>query len=201
MPQALHIAWRIPYKREIAIILGLLSFVFSLPIIITLTLATSGLSAVSNTLVKSNPVTHKVTIFNPDGTVRTVLSAETVWPLHGKVTTEFGADDLPYQAHHTGIDIAASYSTPFTAFMNGTVTKVGSDISEGSFVYVDHGNGIVSHYLHLSSILTSAGQAVTPQTILGLEGSSGYSTGPHVHFEIRVNGIPVNPREFEVGNP
>lgn len=172
-----------------------------LPVIAVTTLLTSGIGAASSSLVNQDSTTHMVTVYNPDGSARTSFEASTVWPVHGHVSLEFGADDSPFQAHHTGIDIAIPVGTPVEAFMSGSVTKTGYDNSEGNFVYLDHGNGIVSHYLHLSLVTTTVGKKVLASDILGLSGSTGWSTGPHLHFEIRVNNIPVNPRGLEVGNP
>jgi len=128
-----------------------------------------------------------------------------VWPLHGQVTTEFGASDYPYQTHHTGIDISSgsrSGVNQIVAFQSGTVTSViHSSVSFGNHVIIDHGNGLTSLYGHLSSIKVFAGQQVRAGDTLGTEGSTGASTGPHVHFEIRVNNKPVNPRNYIVGRP
>lgn len=133
------------------------------------------------------------------------LSGTSVWPIHGRVTTEFGAPDYPYQSHHTGIDITSARPAgviQVAAFRDGTVMQVvhsGSGL--GNHVVIDHGGGITSVYGHLYSISTFIGQQVHTGDYIGTEGSTGASTGPHVHFEIRVNGVPQNPRHFLSGNP
>lgn len=127
------------------------------------------------------------------------------WPLHGAVTTEFGASDWPYQRVHTGIDISDGTrpgTTPVHPFRPGTVVQVvHSNVSLGNHVVVDHGNGVTSVYAHLSSTAVVVGQQVDQGTMLGYEGTTGASTGTHLHFEIRVNGQAANPRTFITGQP
>lgn len=126
------------------------------------------------------------------------------WPLHGFVTLEFGQSDWPFQKVHTGIDISDGRvgATPVHPFKPGIVVQaVSSSVGLGNHVVVDHGSGVTSVYGHLASISVSVGQQVDKNTVLGYEGSTGASTGPHVHFEIRVNGQPLNPRKFISGQP
>lgn len=128
-----------------------------------------------------------------------------VWPMRGAVTTLFGATGWPYAAAHTGIDISDSKApgvTPVHPFRPGRVTEViSSNRSLGNHVVVDHGSGVTSVYGHLASLLVSVGQEVTNGTVLGHEGSTGFSTGTHLHFEIRVNGLAANPQQFIAGQP
>jgi murein DD-endopeptidase MepM/ murein hydrolase activator NlpD len=126
------------------------------------------------------------------------------WPLHGAVTLEFGASDMPFQRIHTGIDISDGGigTTPIHPFKAGVVVQaVYSAYGLGNHIVVDHGGGITSVYGHLASISIKIGQSVDTTTILGYEGSTGASTGPHLHFEIRTNGQPQNPRKFVNGQP
>jgi len=127
------------------------------------------------------------------------------WPIHGAITTLFGASDWPYQLHHTGIDISdgqRSGVTPVHPFKPGRVISViHSSVSYGNHVIIDHGNGMTSLYGHMYSINVSEGQMVDKNTVLGTEGTTGASTGPHVHFEIRINNQPVNPQLYIQGNP
>lgn len=127
------------------------------------------------------------------------------WPLHGAVTTEFGASDWPYQRVHTGIDISDGTrpgTTPIHPFRPGTVVQVvHSTVSLGNHVVVDHGNGVTSVYGHMSSTSVVVGQQVDQGTVLGYEGTTGASTGTHLHLEIRVNGQAANPRTFISGQP
>ena len=109
---------------------------------------------------------------------------------------------MPYQPVHTGIDIAGRTGDPVTPFMKGKVIYVG-DLSwgYGKHIIVDNDNNISSLYAHLSKVNVTVGQEVKPGDIIGLEGSTGWSTGPHLHFEVRVFSIPVNPKTFINGNP
>ena len=136
------------------------------------------------------------------GNIVTTLEAATVWPIAGPITQEFGHPNPPYQSGHTGIDIAGSNGGAVTPFMAGKVIGVGNIMPGcGICVMVDHGHGITSHYAHLSRANAVVGQDVKPGDVIGYEGSTGWATGPHVHFEIQVMKVPVNPREFMVGLP
>lgn len=127
------------------------------------------------------------------------------WPIHGEITTQFGVPHWPYQPTHTGIDISDGQISGITGikpFKPGRVTDtVRSGSGLGNHVVVDHGGGITSVYAHLASISVHVGQEVDKNTILGSEGSTGASTGTHLHFEIRVNGVPVNPLQYVNGQP
>ena len=130
---------------------------------------------------------------------------DAIWPIHGTVTTLFGVPEWPYQPIHTGMDISSgqpSGVTPIRPYKAGRVTEViHSAYSLGNHVIVDHGNGLKSVYAHMSIISVSVGQEVNTGSILGREGSTGASTGPHLHFEIRQNGQPLNPQQFISGQP
>lgn len=133
------------------------------------------------------------------------IPGPSIWPIHGKVTTEFGAPDYPFQSSHTGIDISSARpagQTPVAAFHSGVVISVVySGASYGNHVIIDHGGGLTSLYGHLYLISVHEGQRVNAGDTIGTEGSTGASTGPHVHFEIRQNNIPENPRRYVAGNP
>jgi murein DD-endopeptidase MepM/ murein hydrolase activator NlpD len=128
-----------------------------------------------------------------------------VWPIHGIITTQFGVPELPYQAIHTGLDISdgkRSGTTPIKPFKPGRVAEVvRSSSGLGNHVIIDHGGGMTSVYGHLYSITVTVGQVVDQGTTIGYEGSTGASTGTHLHFEIRINGQPVNPHQFISGQP
>lgn len=115
-----------------------------------------------------------------------------VWPATGRITSPFGP------AHPLGIDISMVVGTPVGASMSGTVTFVGGNpcCSYGYHVIVDHGDGTETRYAHLSQFYVSAGQWVNAGDLLGVSGNTGYSTGPHLHFEIRVSDLPVNPLAY-----
>lgn len=124
------------------------------------------------------------------------------WPMHGRVTTEFGVDHWPFQHTHTGIDISNGRGSDVRPFRPGRVIDtVHSSRGLGNHVIVDHGNGVTSVYAHLASIAVSVGQDVGLDATLGSEGTTGVSTGNHLHFEIRVHGQAANPRQFISGQP
>ncbi len=127
-----------------------------------------------------------------------------VWPLHGAITTGFGVPELPYQAIHTGLDISdgnRAGGAPIVAFKPGRVIEAIRSGGLGNHVVLDNGSGMTSVYGHLTSISVQIGQVVDTTTTLGLEGSTGVSTGAHLHFEIRINGQPVNPLLYISGRP
>lgn len=193
------------FRTEIRVVLVTLAVLLLLPILAVAIVANAGVQAVSDVLAAVNPITHKVEVKNADGKVIAVLDATTAWPVCGYISEEFGVPHMPWQPYHTGIDIANPWSRigdPVTPFMAGTVTAViDSGKGLGKHVIVDHGNGITSSYGHLSGLNAVEGQNVKPGDVIGYEGSTGASTGPHVHFETRVAGIPVNPHIFMVGTP
>ncbi len=127
------------------------------------------------------------------------------WPIRGEITTEFGVVHWPYQPTHTGLDISdgrAPGVTPIKPFRPGRVMEaVHSSQGLGNHIVVDHGNGVTSVYGHLNSISIAVGQQVALDTTLGFEGTTGVSTGPHLHFEVRVNGQAANPHQFVSGQP
>ena len=110
------------------------------------------------------------------------------WPAQGIITTYFWQ-------YHPGIDIANVEGTPELAADAGTVVFAGWG-SYGLYVEIDHGNGFHTIYGHMSALLVHSGEAVSPGQEIGLKGSTGRSTGPHLHFEIRYQGIPQNPLDF-----
>ena len=121
-----------------------------------------------------------------------------IWPLHGPVTQEFGRHAGGF---HPGIDIAAAWGTPIHASGSGAVVYAGWESGYGNYTCVSHGGGIATCYAHQSAIYVHVGQVVQQGQVIGAEGSTGDSTGPHVHFEVRVNNVPNNPRAFIPGNP
>jgi murein DD-endopeptidase MepM/ murein hydrolase activator NlpD len=125
-----------------------------------------------------------------------------MWPVHGKVTLEFGQPDPPYEISHTGIDIAVPIGTPVKAFMAGIVIYSGETTTGyGVHVILQNTPDVTSLYGHLSQLLVTQGQQVQEGQVIGLSGSTGWSTGPHLHFEIDVFNIPTNPRTFLSYNP
>lgn len=128
-----------------------------------------------------------------------------IWPIKGRITTQFGVAHWPYQPTHTGLDISdgkPSGTTGIKPFRSGKVIEtIKSRTGYGNHVIVDHGNGVTSLYAHLYSIEASVGQAVNTNSIIGYEGSTGMSTGTHLHFEVRVNGKVADPHKFVSGQP
>lgn len=99
-----------------------------------------------------------------------------------------------FMASHPGIDLATEYGTPIYAVANGYVESVGSTIwAYGNIVYINHGSGVVSLYAHMSKVNVVPGQQVTKDSVIGAVGSTGNSSGPHVHFELHKDGRPFNP--------
>jgi murein DD-endopeptidase MepM/ murein hydrolase activator NlpD len=117
-------------------------------------------------------------------------AAGLVWPVHGTLTSGFGPR---WGRMHEGIDIAGGSGTPIAAAATGTVISAGWSGGYGQLVVLDHGNGLSTAYAHLSSIAVRAGQTVPQGSVVGGMGTTGNSTGVHLHFEVRVNGSAVNP--------
>jgi murein DD-endopeptidase MepM/ murein hydrolase activator NlpD len=121
------------------------------------------------------------------------------WPVIGRITSEFGYRIRPnfgYRQLHTGIDIAVPSGTPIRAAGDGVVYSAGWKGSYGNAVIIDHGSGIMTLYGHNSGFAVSTGQTVKRGQVIAYAGSTGNSTGPHCHFEVRVNGTPQNPRAW-----
>lgn len=113
-----------------------------------------------------------------------------IWPVSGPVTSPFG---MRWGRMHTGIDIGVGYGTPIHAAASGQVIYAGWMDGYGNLVFIDHGGGISTGYAHQSSIAVSNGQSVTQGQVIGYVGCTGHCFGPHLHFEVRVNGTPVDP--------
>lgn len=116
-----------------------------------------------------------------------------IWPTQGTLTSRFGQR---WGRLHAGIDIAAPTGTPIKAAATGQVISAGWSGGYGNLVLIAHGGGIVTAYGHQSQIATSSGQVVSRGQLIGYVGSTGHSTGPHLHFEVRVNGSPTDPLEW-----
>jgi murein DD-endopeptidase MepM/ murein hydrolase activator NlpD len=115
------------------------------------------------------------------------------WPLgtvKGIITRELT------EANHPGLDIAVQQSTYIRAAGAGKVIEAGEDSIYGNFIRIDHGGGLETLYAHASQLLVAKGKQVARQEMIALSGNSGKSTAPHLHFEIRQNGVPVDPRRY-----
>ena len=186
------------YKKELKIILLAFLLVLSLPLVAVIILTQTGINLVSDKLVDQTGIENQVEILDPiTGEVTYTINQAMYWPTTGVVTLEFGVPHLPYQILHTGIDIANNKGTNITPFMGGTVTYAAeTKTGYGKHIIIDHGNNITSLYGHLDKILVYKGQTVTTDQVIGLMGTTGWSTGNHLHFQINVYGIPVDPRVF-----
>lgn len=131
-----------------------------------------------------------------------LASTPSIWPARGWVTSDFGQRLDPYTADrimHQGLDIAAPHGKDVMSPSDGTVVFAGLEGGYGNVIVIDHGYGIKTRYGHLSKILVKAGEKVKRGGLIAAVGNTGRSTGPHLHYEVRVNGIPQNPRKFILG--
>lgn len=122
-----------------------------------------------------------------------------LWPANGPLTSPYGYRTHPIFGDsrlHTGIDIGASYGAPVIASDSGVVAYVGAMSGYGNVIVVDHGGGLATTYNHLSAFSVASGQQVGRGSPIGNVGCTGYCTGPHLHFEVRVNGSPVDPMPY-----
>ena len=189
------------FRRELKIVLLAFLVVIMLPVIAVFILAHTGINVVSDALIGVDSETKNIQILDPTtGEVVNEVDKTIAWPVQGVITLEF-AQSSGYQVFHTGIDIANSQGTPITPFMQGEVVYAGEIFwGYGKHIIIDHGDNISSIYGHLDKIFVFEGQKVNIGDEIGRMGSTGWSTGPHLHFESRVYGIPVNPRVFLDGN-
>jgi murein DD-endopeptidase MepM/ murein hydrolase activator NlpD len=128
----------------------------------------------------------------------TPSSSGLIWPVQGPVTSPFGPRCLPNGdcSFHPGIDIGAASGTPIHAAAAGTVIYAGWMDGYGNLTVIDHGHGLATAYGHQSSIAAGLGSTVSQGTVIGYVGCTGYCLGPHLHFEVRVNGEPVDPMGY-----
>jgi murein DD-endopeptidase MepM/ murein hydrolase activator NlpD len=124
------------------------------------------------------------------GPTQTPSNAGLIWPVQGPVTSPFG---WRWGRMHEGIDIGVGYGTPIHAAAGGTVIYCGWEEGYGNFVVIDHGGNLATAYGHQSSIAVACGQQVNQGDVIGYVGCTGHCFGPHLHFEVRVNGNPVDP--------
>ena len=126
-------------------------------------------------------------------------SRPTGWPAKGWVTSDFGVRRDPFDGQrrmHEGLDIATRTGTPVVATAAGIVREVGAEPGYGKLVIIDHGYGFSTVYGHNSRILVKVGQRIKRGDLIATAGNTGRSSGPHVHYEVRVNGVPVNPNKY-----
>jgi murein DD-endopeptidase MepM/ murein hydrolase activator NlpD len=123
-----------------------------------------------------------------------------MWPTDGYISSGFGYRSYPDSGFHTGLDIVNYYGAPVLATAAGTVVEAGWDGGFGIKIAIDHGNGYVTWYAHNSAALVSIGQFVHKGQQIADLGSTGFATGPHVHYEVHVDGRPVDPVPFLSGS-
>ena len=128
-----------------------------------------------------------------------LASTPSIWPTKGWLTSRFGYRLSPFtgdREFHNGIDISARRNAPVIAPANGVVSSAGRQRLPRRVLFINHGYGLVTKYAHLQKILVKEGQYVKRGEKVALVGSSGRSTGPHLHYEVRLNGVPTNPLNY-----
>jgi murein DD-endopeptidase MepM/ murein hydrolase activator NlpD len=137
---------------------------------------------------------------NYEAALRERAMTPSIWPVTGELTDGFGGRRNPFGGYssefHTGQDIATLTGTPVAAAANGTVVFAGYQNGYGQLVVIDHGGGLTTRYGHLSKIEATMGQTISRGEVLGCVGSTGRSTGPHLHYEVRINDEPVDPMQY-----
>jgi murein DD-endopeptidase MepM/ murein hydrolase activator NlpD len=131
----------------------------------------------------------------PAGPVQGESSSGMIWPVNGPITSPF-CEPRPWEACHPGIDIGVPSGTPIQAAAAGTVSIAGVESGYGNYTCIDHGGGISTCYAHQESISVSVGQQVSQGQVIGYSDCTGLCFGPHLHFEVRVNGNPVDPMGY-----
>ena len=158
-----------------------------------------------NTSTTATNTTIKSTVYAASGTVNTAtttaggapeLGISLIRPVSGILSSRFGERSRIRSSVHTGLDIATAAGTPIAAAASGTVTFAGWKGSYGNLLVITHGNGVQTYYGHCSALYVSAGAQVSQGQSVAAVGSTGNSTGPHLHLEIRVNGVAYNPQNY-----
>ncbi|MDP2952501.1 MAG: M23 family metallopeptidase, partial [Chloroflexota bacterium] len=132
-------------------------------------------------------------------TTRQYWQGAFIWPHNGRVTSPFGMGrtyNNGWSSYHSGIDLSGDLGAPVVAAATGRVALAAPLLVQGNAVILDHGWGVFSGYYHLSEILVTEGQEVVQGELIGRIGNTGLSTGAHLHWEIRVGGVPVEPGEW-----
>ena len=117
-------------------------------------------------------------------------------PISGIITSRFGASSSIRRSSHTGLDISAAAGTPIKAAASGTVAFAGYKGSYGNMLVISHGNGVQTYYCHCSKLYVGVGTQVSQGDVIAAVGSTGNSTGPHLHLEVRINGVAYNPQNY-----
>ena len=122
-----------------------------------------------------------------------------IWPTKGWISSRFGYRISPFtneKEFHNGLDISARMGSPIIAPADGVVSSIGKDYGFGTLITISHGYGLKTKYAHLSKVLVKNGQAVKRGQKIALMGNTGRSTGPHLHYEVHLKGVPVNPLHY-----
>ena len=146
--------------------------------------------------VKKPVSTGKVNTSTKISNKKVALNLSLIRPISGTITSRFGHVSSRRVSKHTGLDIAASTGTSIKAAAGGTVTFSGYKGSFGYMVVINHGNGVETYYAHCSKLYVKAGQQVNQGDRIAAVGNTGNSTGPHLHLEIRINGVAYNPQNY-----
>lgn len=151
--------------------------------------------------LKNNTTTSKkstgvANVSSNTSSVKVNLGVSLVRPVSGVISARFAENSSIRRSAHTGLDIAASTGTPIVAAASGKVTFSGWKGSYGNMIVVTHSNGVQTYYAHCSKLYFEAGASVSQGQVIGTVGSTGNSTGPHLHLEIRVNGVAYNPQNY-----
>lgn len=156
-------------------------------------------TAIANLYVeKPKPVTttKKVATSSNVSYGKTDIGITLIRPISGTLTSRFGERSSIRSSVHTGLDIAASTGTPISAAASGTVVFSGRKGSYGYMIVIDHGNGVQTYYAHCSKLYKGVGTYVNQGDTIAAVGNTGNSTGPHLHLEVRVNGVAYNPKNY-----
>jgi murein DD-endopeptidase MepM/ murein hydrolase activator NlpD len=154
--------------------------------------------ATFNTL-RSFTTSHFDSTFFTNSTENIVGMLSGSWPVDGHITCPYGSRIDPFSgegAYHTGMDLAAPIGSLVTAAADGTIEHADWSNGYGRLIIIDHGNGYETYYGHLSRMDVMEGQSIRRGERIGAVGMSGRSTGPHLHYEVRVGGVPINPYRF-----
>ena len=159
----------------------------------------------AKSVAKASTTKSSTTKYEATGTVNTALTTSSakanlgitlIRPVSGTITSRFGEGSRLRRSSHTGLDIATSSGTPVVAAASGTVTFSGYKGSYGNLLVITHSNGVQTYYGHCSALYVSAGAQVSQGQTVAAVGSTGNSTGPHLHLEVRVDGVAYNPQNY-----
>jgi murein DD-endopeptidase MepM/ murein hydrolase activator NlpD len=128
-----------------------------------------------------------------------LASTPSIWPTKGWISSEFGYRQSPFTGEkefHKGLDICSKKGSPIISPANGVVSSIETDPGYGKLLIINHGYGLITRYAHLDKVMVKKGQAVQRGQEIALVGNTGRTTGPHLHYEVHFNGVPVNPLRY-----